>query len=379
MTKIPGAHALTPSGKRRARDLGIPFDGVPGPNNAITDVASVEVGYCTLIRGDGPLEVGVGPVRTGVTAILPRGREGAAQAVHAGAFSLNGNGELTGTIWIEEIGQCAGPITITNTHSCGLARDASIRWLVEHSREEMSEWGLPVAGETYDGDLNDINGFHVTVEDVFQAIDSARPGPIDMGSLGGGTGMICYDYKGGSGSASRELELAGERYRLGVFVQANFGLRHELVVAGVPVGRQMPGGEVRGKPGGSIIAIAATDAPLLPHQLKRLARRIGLGMGRSGSISHHSSGDIFLAFSTANAEALRASTDLLTYEALAETSLDPLFAAVIAATDEAIVDSMVANETMVGRDGVTALALPHDRLLELLDAAGRLDKADPAV
>ncbi len=374
MITIPDPHARTPAGKCRARGLGIAFDGLPGPNNAITDVAGVEVGYCTLIRGEGPLRVGEGPVRTGVTAILPRGRSQAAAPVHAGAFSLNGNGELTGTIWIEEAGRCEGPITVTNTHSCGLARDATIRWLVENHGSAMSAWGLPVAGETYDGDLNDINGFHVTTAHVLEAIDSARSGPIELGSVGGGTGMICYDYKGGSGSASREVTVAGESYRLGVFVQANFGLRGELVIAGVPVGRQMPGGEVRGKPGGSIIAVAATDAPLLPHQLKRLARRIALGVGRSGTISHHSSGDIFLVFSTANAEALRQPDGLLSLQALAETSLDPLFGAVVEATDEAIVDSMIANETMVGRDGVTAQALPHDRLLGLLEAAGRMER-----
>ena len=283
-------HHATPSGKIRARGLGVPFDGAPGVNNAITDVGDIAVGYSTIIRGDGPLVVGQGPVRTGVTAILPRGLAGAATPVFAGTFSLNGNGELTGTIWIEESGGCEGPITITNTHSCGVARDATIRWEVDRLGATAQSFGLPVAGETYDGDLNDINGFHVTVEHVLEAIDSAAGGPIEQGSVGGGTGMIAYDFKGGSGSASRVVEVGGEQYTVGAFVQANFGIRRELMVAGAPVGRHVTGNEIRSTPGGSIIAIAATDAPLLPHQCKRLARRIGLGVGRSGSVSHNGSG-----------------------------------------------------------------------------------------
>ncbi len=365
-------HRATPSGKARARALGVPFDGAPGANNAITDVAGVAVGYATIIRGEGPLVVGEGPVRTGVTAILPRGHDDFTIPVFAGYFSLNGNGEMTGTIWIEESGQCEGPITITNTQSCGVARDATIRWIVDHYPGELANaWGLPVAGETYDGELNDINGFHVTPEHVFEAIDSARPGPIEMGSVGGGTGMICYDFKGGSGSASRTV---GD-YTVGVFVQANFGSRSELLVAGVPVGREITGGEVRIQPGGSIIAIAATDAPLMPHQLKRLARRIGLGVGRSGSISHNGSGDIFLAFSTANRAAWAEGADARDCAFLPNHALDPIFAAVVEATDEAIIDSMVANETMTGRDGTTVMALPHDRLREALKQHGRLEEA----
>jgi L-aminopeptidase/D-esterase-like protein len=296
-------------------------------------------------------------VRTGVTAILPRGRDGLAVPVFAGTHALNGNGELTGTLWIEESGQCEGPVTITNTHACGLARDTTVRWLVERHPGAVGDWGLPVAGETYDGELNDINGFHVTPEHVFEALDSARGGPLELGSVGGGTGMICYDFKGGSGSASRAVAVEGESYALGAFVQANFGIRRD--------------GELRGKPAGSIIAVIATDAPLLPHQLKRLARRVGLGIARSGGIAHNGSGDIFLAVSTANPESWGAGAGPRPAAFLANERLDPLFEAVVQATDEAVIDSMVANETMVGRDGNTALALPHDRLRDLLAHYGR--------
>ena len=370
MTDDP--HHATPSGKARARALGVPFDGAPGDNNAITDVPGVAVGYSTIIRGDGPLVVGQGPVRTGVTAILPRGHGGMTTPVFAGGFSLNGNGEMTGAVWIEESGQCEGPITITNTHSLGVARDAVIRWIVDNRPARLADaWALPVVGETYDGDLNDINGFHVTNEHVYETIDSARPGPLELGSVGGGTGMICYDFKGGSGSASRRV---GD-YTVGVFVQANFGIRSELVIAGVPVGRLISGGEAPSTPGGSIIAIAATDAPLMPHQLKRLARRVGLGVGRSGSIAHNGSGDIFLAFSTANQTAWAEGANARDCAFLPNHALDPLFAAVIEATDEAIIDSLVANETMTGRDGLTVMALPHDRLREVLKEHGRLEDA----
>lgn len=355
----------TLSGRCRARGLGIEFDGAPGEYNAITDVPGLEVGYATLIRGDGKLERGRGPVRTGVTGILPRGRVRATAPVFAGSFSLNGNGELTGTQWIEESGICEGPITITNTHSCGLARDATIRWLVERFGDTLDRWILPVAGETFDGELNDINGFHVTEADVFSALDNARGGAIELGSVGGGTGMICYDFKGGSGSASRRVDIAGEHYCVGTFVQANFGQRRELTVCGTLVGRHIVGGEVRSRPSGSIIAVVATDAPLLPHQLKRLARRVSLGLARTGSVSHNGSGDLFLALSTANAEALEGSSPIGEVEFVTNDSLDPLFTAVVQSTEEAIIDAMVANETMVGRDGLRVMALPHDRLMEL--------------
>lgn len=362
----------TPSGKALARSLGVPFDGRCGTNNAITDVPGVAVGYSTIIRGEGPLVVGVGPVRTGVTAILPRGHDDLTIPVFSGCFSLNGAGEMTGSLWIEESGQCEGPITITNTHSCGIARDATIRWIVDHHLTELTDsWGLPVAAETYDGDLNDINGFHVTAEHVFEAIESARTGPIELGSIGGGTGMICYDFKGGSGSASR---IVGD-YTVGVFVQANFGIRSELVIAGVPVGRHISGGELRGTPHGSVIAIVATDAPLMPHQLKRLARRVSLGVGRSGSIVHNGSGDIFLAFSTANKPAWADGSDARDCAFLPHHALDPLFAAVVEATDEAIIESIVVNEPMTGRDDLTVMALPHDRLVEILSLHNRLSKS----
>ena len=366
-------HHATPGGKPRGRSLGLPFEGEPGPVNAVTDVPGVEVGYTTIIEGDGPLVVGQGPVRTGVTAILPRGRAGADRPVFAGIHALNGNGELTGSHWIEESGQLEGPVTLTNTHSCGLARDATIRWLVERRGLPADAWGLPTAGETYDGDLNDINGFHLRDHHVFAALDNARGGAIELGSVGGGTGMICYDFKGGSGSASRRVSLGDRDYTLGVFVQANFGLRHELVIAGVNVGRHLTGGELRSKPTGSIIALAATDAPLLPHQLKRLARRISLGMARSGGISHNGSGDIFLAFSTANGGIWSSGAGDRQAVFLPNDALDPLFQAVVQAVDEAIIDSMIANETMVGRDGRTSVALPRERLAQVLGLQSRAE------
>lgn len=363
----------TPDGKPRARALGIPFEGTPGPFNAITDVAGVEVGYTTLIEGAGPLIVGKGPVRTGVTAIVPRGRAEPATPVLAGGFSLNGNGEMTGFHWMEEVGRIDQPITITNTHSCGLARDATLRWLVERGAIGLdTAWGLPVAAETYDGRLNDINGFHVREAHVVAALDGARGGAIEEGSVGGGTGMVCYEYKGGSGTASRSLELAGQRVTLGAFVQANFGARAQLTVAGVPVGRHLPPPEAPTHDNGSIIGVIATDAPLLPHQLKRLARRCGLGIGRSGAIAAHSSGDLFLAFSTANAEAIMRQGAVATFEALPEADLTPLFAAVIEAVDEAVLNALVANEAMTGRDDVTVEALPHEAVRDLLARHGRL-------
>ena len=268
----------TPSGLIRARGLGIPFDGEPGPFNAITDVEGVEVGYETLIRGDGRLVVGEGPVRTGVTAILPRGRAGAAVPCAAGAFSLNGNGEMTGLAWVEESGELQTPITLTNTHSCGVTRDATIAWMIARGAGTGQNWGLPVAAETYDGFINDINGFHVTAEHTFAALDAARGGPLEMGSIGGGTGMMTYEFKGGSASSSRIVEAAGGRFVVASFVQSNFGRRHELTVRGVPVGRRLSGGEFLSRGAGSIIAFVATDAPLMAHQLKRLARRVPLGL-----------------------------------------------------------------------------------------------------
>ena len=361
----------TPAGKARARAIGIPFAGEPGPLNAITDVAGVEVGYRTLIRGSGKLVVGEGPVRTGVTAILPRGHAGAGESVFAGMFSLNGNGELTGSHWAAETGRCEGPVTITNTHSVGLAHDATIKWLARRN-PNLGAWSLPVAGETYDGSLNDINGFHVTDEDVFAALDGAAGGAIEEGSVGGGTGMICYGFKGGSGTASRQVAFAGASYVVGAFVQANFGARDQLVIAGVPVGRALKDWRPDPRAGpeaGSVIAIVATDAPLIPHQLQRLARRVSLGIGRAGAISGHGSGDIFLAFSTANRDALAAEGDLARAAFIPDASLNPFFAAVIESVDEAVINALVANETMTGANDLTIHALPHAEVRRLLSAA----------
>ncbi len=373
MSNAQPAHLVTPSGQARARALGIPFDGVPGELNGITDLAGIEVGYSTIIRGEGPLVVGEGPVRTGVTAILPRGKAGLATPVFAGGHSLNGNGEMTGFLWIEEAGRVESPITITNTHSCGLARDATLRWMVERGyMSKADSWGLPVAAETYDGSLNDINGFHVRETHVFEALDSAAGGAIEEGSIGGGTGMICYGFKGGSGTASRVVEVGGARFTLGAFVQANFGRAGQLTIAGVPLGRRLIEAASNGPDAGSIIGIIATDAPLMPHQLKRLARRCGLGIARSGSVAAHTSGDIFLAFSTANGDALRDGEEPRRIDFLPDAALNPLFEATVQAIDEAVIDALVANRTMTGRDGHTVRALPHDQVRALLAEYKRL-------
>ena len=359
--------------KPRGRDLGLPFPGEPGANNAITDVMGVEVGTVTLIAGDGPLVVGQGPVRTGVTAILPRGRAKAHVPCAAGFYSLNGNGEMTGVVWIEEAGELQTPITITNTHSCGVTRDATIRWLVKRGVGTGQDWGLPVAAETYDGDLNDINGFHVTAEHTLTALDGARGGAVEMGSVGGGTGMIAYDFKAGNGSASRRVKIAGEVFTLGVFVQANFGRREDLTVLGVPVGRHISHDKLRGKDQGSVIAVVATNAPLQAHQLKRIARRVPMGLARTGTVGNNSSGDIFLAFSTANEAALASrGGGAVTIQALPNASLDPLFMATVEATEEAVIDSMICNEPMVGRDGNRSIVLPHDELIACMRKYGRM-------
>ena len=359
----------TPSGKPRARTLPIRFDGEPGPLNAITDIAGVEVGYCTLIRGAGARVTGQGPVRTGVTAVLPRGRERTHVGVFAGMFSQNGCGELTGSHWVAEVGRCEGPITITNTHSVGTAHDASIKWMVKRF-DRAGHWSLPVAGETYDGWLNDINGFHVTDADVFAAIDGAAGGPIEEGSVGGGAGMITYGFKGGSGTASRRVVYEGATFPVGAFVQSNFGLREQLVISGVPVGKALKDWQPDARGGvesGSIIAIVGTDAPLLPLQLSRLARRATLGIGRSGAISGNGSGDIFLAFSTANAAALEEGVTHPRADFLPDGKLDPFFAATIQSVDEAVLNSLVANETMTGADDHVVHALPLAEVRRLLE------------
>ena len=353
--------------KPRARDLGVPFDGTPGPLNAITDVSGVEVGMTTIIRGDGALKVGEGQVRTGVTAILPRGKS-SGDPVMAGWFSLNGNGEMTGTTWIEEAGFLEGPVFITNTHSVGVVRDTAIAWSVKHNKL-FQPWSLPVVAETWDGTLNDINGFHVKAEHVFEALDQARAGRVPEGNVGGGTGMICYEFKCGSGTASRRIGENAGGYTVGVFVQANHGRRSELRIAGVPIGREIP---VVRAPGaheapelGSIIIVVATNAPLLPHQLQRLARRASLGLARTGATSGNGSGDIFIAFSTANAGAA-SNQDVAQVSMLSNARISALFGATVEATEEAIVNALVAAETMTGRDGRRIEALPHDRLTLLL-------------
>ncbi|MGH6906339.1 MAG: P1 family peptidase [Aestuariivirga sp.] len=352
---------------KRGRDIGLPFPGSPGIHNSITDVAGVEVGTVTLISGEGPLVVGQGPVRTGVTALLPRGRARADIPCAAGYHVLNGNGEMTGVLWIEECGELQTPITITNTHSCGVTRDATIRWLVAKGLGTGQDWSLPVAAETHDGELNDINGFHVTAAHTMAALEAARGGPVELGSVGGGTGMICYDFKGGNGSASRQVSIAGQSYTVGVFLQANFGAREQLTILGVPVGRHITRDRLRHKDQGSVIAIVATDAPLLAHQLKRMARRVSLGLARTGTVGNNGSGDIFLAFSTANEAGFAAGGfHKRSLEFLPNASLDPLFQGTVEAVEEAVIDAMLVNETMVGRDGNRSLALPHEELIALM-------------
>jgi D-aminopeptidase len=370
--KRPPATPVVETKALRGRDLGIPFEGTPGKFNAITDVPGVEVGYTTLISGEGKLEVGKGPVRTGVTAILPRGYASLNDPVYAGFFSLNGNGEMTGIPWVDESGFLEGPIVITNTHSVGVARDAVIAWRVKHGAADKTGywWSLPVVAETWDGWLNDINGFHVKPEDVWRALDSAHGGALEEGSVGGGTGMICYEFKGGNGTASRKVEMKEETGTLrsvtvGIFLQANFGRRSQLVIAGLPIGKEIPG-EVYKEESGSCIAIVATDAPLLPNQLKRLARRVSLGLARTGAISGNGSGDLFIAFSTANAGAANPEPLTHSVQTIPNDRLDPIFAAVVQATEEAVVNALVDNQTMIGRDNHRVEALPHDRLREIL-------------
>lgn len=352
--------------KARARDLGLKFEGIPGALNAMTDVPGVEVGHCSLKEGS--------DVRTGVTAILPHGLVRGFDTVPAAWFSLNGNGEMTGTAWLDETGSLAGPIMLTNTHSVGVVRDTVIDWANQHGWLEA--WSLPVVAETYDGFLNDINGFHVKPEHVIAALENAQTGMVIEGNVGGGTGMIVSRFKGGIGSSSRKLEHSIHapelsNYTLGVLVQANYGARDDLTILGVPVGKHihdlMPL-EPQQKDG-SIIVVVATDAPLLPHQLKRLAKRAGMGLARTGSSAYNSSGDLFIAFSSATPE----KTDKLEYwKSLPDANLDPLFRAVTRATEEAIVNALLAAETMTGFKGRTVHALPHDRLLEILKRYNRI-------
>jgi len=363
--------AMAAAAAPRARQLGVPFDGTTGKLNAITDVAGVEVGHKTLVSGAGSQAV-----RTGVTAVWPRGKQTGAPPVFGAWFSLNGNGEMTGTTWVEESGLLDGPVMITNTHSVGVVRDSYIKWSVARARKAgidiSDQWSLPVVAETWDGHLNDINGFHVTEPDVDAALESAAPGPVAEGNVGGGTGMVCYGFKGGIGTSSRRT---GD-YTVGVLVQCNCGRRAQLRIAGVPVGQEIPGNEpyALGPRGdedlGSIIIVVATDAPLLPHQMKRLARRASLGLARTGSISGNGSGDIFIAFSTANADAGRAS-GLVKVTMLPNDAMNGIFEATVQATEEAIVNAMVGAETMTGFEGHQVMALPHERLRKVLEKYGR--------
>jgi len=386
--------------RSRARDLGVPFEGTPGPLNAITDVTGVTVGQVTIVSGSGKLMVGQGPARTGVTAILPRGAANG-DPVMAGWFTLNGNGEMTGTTWLEESGFLAGPVMITNTHSVGVVRDAVIEWLVHKGFN--FDWSLPIVAETWDGTLNDINGFHVTKQHAFQALDSARSGAVAEGNVGGGTGMICHQFKGGIGTSSRRFTIEEKTYTLGVLVQCNYGTRRLLRIAGVPVGTEIPdltpcyagsdpvpAGENRSRcvtvgssgPGlspaadrdlGSIIVVVATDVPLLPHQLQRVARHVSLGIGKMGGLGSNSSGDIYVAFSTANPNAA-ATTGHPTATFIPNEEITTVFEATVQATEESIVNALVAAETMTGANDVRVYALPHDRLRVAMQKYNRLVK-----
>lgn len=409
-----------PASGQRARDLGIPMEGTTGPLNAITDVSGVEVGFTTLIEGEGLLDVGNGPIRTGVTAVFPRGKEDL-DAVFGAWFTLNGNGEMTGTTWVEESGFVEGPVLITNTHSVGVVRDAVIKWMVDAGKLDY-DFMMPVVAETYDA-LNDINGQHVKTEHALAAMSAATPGPVPEGNVGGGTGMICHGFKGGTGTSSQQVSLGDETYTVGVLVQCNYGSRAALRIAGVPVGMEMPepamcfdhptaevpqwgiprcgsaggeeGADARGAaPGGngqelgetphsaagaaadddrgSIIILVATDAPVLPHQLKRIVKRASLGVGKMGGIGGNSSGDIFLAFSTANPGASQAA--LQSVEMLPNEWMNRLFQGTVWAVEEAIVNAILAAETMTGANYLRIPALPHDRLVEVLQKYNRIEK-----
>jgi D-aminopeptidase len=357
--------------KPRARDLGIPFEGKPGTFNAITDVEGVEVGYATIIGGES--------IRTGVTIIHPRGKRDH-DPVYAGHFPFNGNGEMTGAAWVDEGGFLEGPIGITNTHSVGMVRDTIIDWQVKQGAI-FQRWSCPIVGETADGWLNDMNGFHVKAEHVWQALESAQGGSIPEGNVGGGTGMICYEFKGGTGTSSRKLPDKLGGWTLGALVQANFGRRFQLTIAGAPAGQHLTsdahftnGGNPFRQDDGSLIVVLATDAPLLPHQLKRLAKRAALGMARTGSLGGNGSGDIFLAFSTVNRGAASSTPEkngIASIETLANDHMDPLLFASVYATEEAIVNALIAAETMTGRDHLTIQAIPHEQLLQVLKQYGR--------
>ena len=385
--------AASAAQKPRARDLNLPIGGTPGRLDAITDVAGVEVGSITLISGSGKLVVGKGPVRTGVTVVHPRGK-GNPDPVFAAWFTLNGNGEMTGTTWVEESGMLEGPVAITNTHSVGVVRDAIIQW-ENAQKNALQPWWLPVVAETYDGGLNDINGMHVKPEHVFAALDSAKSGLPQEGAVGGGTGMVCHGFKGGIGTSSRKLSDAQGGYTVGVLVQCNYGSRRELRIAGVPVGEEIPdlqrctagndplppnarrcgatgGSDVEDTGQGSIIVVVATDAPLLPHQLKRLARRVSLGIGRQGGFGENGSGDIFIAFSTASPGAWSGTPPVKNIQMLSNDRISPLFYATVQATEGAITNALLAAETMTGANDVRVYAMPVDRMLAAMRKHGRI-------
>ena len=365
--------------KPRARDIGIPFDGNTGKFNAITDVKGVEVGYSTLISGQGKNVRGKGPVRTGVTAILPRGRNN--NPVFANWYSLNGNGEMTGTTWITESGFLETPIMITNTNSVGVVRDAVLKWFVKTGWYNEDYWyTYPVVAETYDGDMNDIYGFHVTEKNAYEALDSAKSGFIKEGNVGGGTGMMCLGFKGGTGTSSRVVKIGDSTYTLGVLVQSNFGAKRHLTIAGVSIGKELKDTmnyEIKAPPSyrqegdGSIIVVVATDAPLLPHQLKRIAARVALGIGIVGGKGSNGSGDIFIAFSTANPKAFQREK-FTKLEELPNDLINPLFEATVQAVEESIINAMIAAETMEGINGNKAYGLPHKLVIDLLKKYNRI-------
>lgn len=375
------------AGSIRARDLGIPLYGVPGAHNAITDVAGLEVGYTTLCSGSGALKVGEGPVRTGVTAILPRGAADS-RPCFAGSFALNAAGEMTGLVYLEERGLFEGPILITNTHSVGVVRDAAIQWM--HRKQWPFEWVVPIVGETYDGFLNDVNGHHVQARHVFEVLDGARSGPIAEGNVGGGTGMMTYEYKGGTGTSSRRLAGKDGSYTVGVLVQSNYGARRHLRIGGIPMGEHLSDDLPRyldlsmlsdeqrqqrpswcGPADGSIIVIVATDAPLLPHQLRRLAKRPALAIGRLGGVGAAASGDIFIAVSTANVDLNETPGPTSAPSAVAmhpNLALTALFEATIDATEEAILNGLVAADAVEGINRLHVPRLPHTRVRQILRA-----------
>ncbi|HEX8327074.1 MAG TPA: P1 family peptidase [Hymenobacter sp.] len=369
---------------QRARDWGIPFEGTPGQNNAITDVKGVEVGYTTLISGEGKNKIGKGPVRTGITAIFPTGKTW--RPIFANWYTLNGNGEMTGTTWVTGSGMLETPIMITNTNSVGVVRDATLKWFVKNNWYKKDVgfykdywYTYPVVAETYDGVLNDIYGFHVKEEHVFAALDNAKGGPIAEGNVGGGTGMFCLGFKGGTGTSSRQVKINDKTYAVGVLVQSNFGSRANFTIAGVPVGKELmdtlrvkmvaPPESIQPSGQGSIIVIVATDAPLLPHQLKRIAERVSIGVGMVGGRGENSSGDIFFAFSTADTGFSRNAVSKV--EMLANDLMDPLFNATVNATQEAIINAMVSAKTLVGVNGNTAYALPKERVIKALKKYNR--------